>query len=166
MIPYFAPEAAIPITSCAPRFAEIKARLVIQSGIDLPLRRKSWLLRTCFLTKNPMPKTKTKYYQSVLNKKSTDLLDLGTSLKRKFNLSWVGRPVFYPTPTGSHEMMFHGVVKDIAPHHNFKKWPKDKDFPRFFRCIFKTSVHFKINKEGQPTVEIADSKYEPSEASA
>ena len=40
-MPYLAPEAHIPITSCAPRLAAIKARLVIQTGTDRPDVRKS-----------------------------------------------------------------------------------------------------------------------------
>ena len=40
MMPYLAPEAAIPMTSCAPRLAEMKARLVIHSGTARPLIRK------------------------------------------------------------------------------------------------------------------------------
>ncbi|MBV6432694.1 MAG: hypothetical protein IANPNBLG_02836 [Bryobacteraceae bacterium] len=40
-MPYFAPEAAIPITSCAPRLAERKASPVIQAGIERPDKKKS-----------------------------------------------------------------------------------------------------------------------------
>jgi hypothetical protein len=36
MMPYLAPEAAMPISSCAPRLAAMNARLVIQTGIDRP----------------------------------------------------------------------------------------------------------------------------------
>ena len=39
--PYLAPEAPMPITSWAPRLAEIKARPQTQAGIDLPARKKS-----------------------------------------------------------------------------------------------------------------------------
>ena len=34
----------MPITSCAPRFAEMKARPVIQAGIERPERKKSVLV--------------------------------------------------------------------------------------------------------------------------
>jgi hypothetical protein len=34
MIPYFAPEAHIPIISCAPKLAAMKARLVIHTGTE------------------------------------------------------------------------------------------------------------------------------------
>src|SRR2546430_7001624 len=40
MMPYLAPDAAIPMTSCAPRLAEIKARPAIHAGIDRPERKK------------------------------------------------------------------------------------------------------------------------------
>jgi len=39
-MPYFAPEAAIPITSCAPRFADKKASPATQAGIERPAVRK------------------------------------------------------------------------------------------------------------------------------
>ena len=43
-MPYLAPEAAMPMTSCAPRFAEMKARPAIQAGMERPERKKSSLL--------------------------------------------------------------------------------------------------------------------------
>ena len=61
MMPYFAPEAHIPITSCAPRFAAINARLVIQTGTDRPDVKKSSLVDTLRFTSQPMPMTKAKY---------------------------------------------------------------------------------------------------------
>ena len=60
-MPYLAPEATMPITSCAPRLAEIKARLVIQSGMLRLLVRKSLLDFIFFLMRNPTPITKMKY---------------------------------------------------------------------------------------------------------
>ena len=60
MIPYLAPEAAMPITSCAPRFAEMKARLVIHSGTARPLIRKWLLVFTWRRSTAPMASTKTK----------------------------------------------------------------------------------------------------------
>ena len=35
-MPYFAPDAPIPITSCAPRLAEMNASPVTQAGSDRP----------------------------------------------------------------------------------------------------------------------------------
>ncbi len=43
-MPYLAPEAAMPIISCAPRFAERNARPAIQAGIERPERKKSSLV--------------------------------------------------------------------------------------------------------------------------
>ena len=43
-MPYLAPLAPMPITSCAPRFAEMNARPVIQAGIERPDRKKSVLV--------------------------------------------------------------------------------------------------------------------------
>ena len=60
MIPYFAPEAHIPITSWAPRFAAMNARLVIHTGTERPEIRKSSLVDTLFFSTHPMPRTNTK----------------------------------------------------------------------------------------------------------
>ena len=60
MMPYFAPEAAMPITSCAPRLAERKARPVTQAGMERPERKKSPLPFMYRFRANPMPSTKTK----------------------------------------------------------------------------------------------------------
>ena len=43
-MPYFAPEAPMPITSCAPRLAEMKASPAIHAGIERPDRKKSVLV--------------------------------------------------------------------------------------------------------------------------
>ena len=59
-MPYLAPEAPIPITSCAPRLAEMKASPAIHAGMDRPERKKSSLLRTDRRSTQPMPSTKTK----------------------------------------------------------------------------------------------------------
>ena len=59
-MPYLAPEAAMPITSCAPRFAEIKARPHTHAGMERPARKKSVLVRIYRFSANPMPSTKTK----------------------------------------------------------------------------------------------------------
>ena len=59
-MPYFAPEAPIPITSCAPRFAEMKASPVTQAGIARPDRKKSSLVRTERRSITPMLSTTAK----------------------------------------------------------------------------------------------------------
>ena len=60
MIPYFAPEAAIPITSCAPRLAPMKPSAQIQAGSARPDSKKSFVPLTPLLTTNPMPRTNAK----------------------------------------------------------------------------------------------------------
>jgi hypothetical protein len=57
-MPYFAPLAVMPTSSRAPRFAEMKARPVIQAGIDRPERKKSSLDFMYFFKVQPMPRTK------------------------------------------------------------------------------------------------------------
>ena len=61
MMPYFAPEAHIPIISWAPRFAAMKARLVIHTGTEWPDVRKSSLVEILRRTIQPIPRTKAKY---------------------------------------------------------------------------------------------------------
>src|SRR5260370_9829887 len=60
-MPYFAPDAAIPMTSCAPRLAEMKARPQTQAGMERPARKKSVLVRVYLFSATPMPRTKMKY---------------------------------------------------------------------------------------------------------
>src|SRR5215469_11936410 len=60
-MPYLAPEAAIPITSCAPRLAEIKARPHTQAGMDRPARKKSVLVRMYLFRVTPIPSTNARY---------------------------------------------------------------------------------------------------------
>jgi hypothetical protein len=60
-MPYLAPEAAMPITSCAPRFAERNARPAIHAGIERPELRKSALVRCEPRSHQPIPTTKRKY---------------------------------------------------------------------------------------------------------
>src|SRR5215467_9485082 len=60
-MPYLAPDAPMPMTSCAPRFAEIKARPVIHAGIERPERKKSVLVFIYRFSAKPIPSTKTKY---------------------------------------------------------------------------------------------------------
>ena len=40
-MPYLAPEAPIPMTSCAPRLVEMKASPQTQAGMERPARKKS-----------------------------------------------------------------------------------------------------------------------------
>ena len=49
----------MPITSWAPRLAEMKASPVIQAGIDRPERKKSVLDFMNRFRANPMPSTKS-----------------------------------------------------------------------------------------------------------
>ena len=44
-MPYFAPDAAIPMISCAPRLAEMNASPQTHAGIARPARKKSLLVR-------------------------------------------------------------------------------------------------------------------------
>ncbi len=60
MMPYFAPEAHMPMSSCAPRLVATKAKLVIQSGTEWAEVRKSALVETFFRRSQPIPITKTK----------------------------------------------------------------------------------------------------------
>lgn len=60
-MPYFAPEAPIPMTSWAPRFAEMKAKPVIQAAMDLPDRKKSVLVFIKRFSVKPTPITNRKY---------------------------------------------------------------------------------------------------------
>ena len=50
----------MPITSWAPRFAEMNASPAIQAGMDRPERKKSSLLLTYRRSTQPMPSTKAK----------------------------------------------------------------------------------------------------------
>ncbi len=59
-MPYFAPDAAMPMISCAPRFAEMKARPQTHAGIARPAWKKAVLVVVFFLRATPMPSTKPK----------------------------------------------------------------------------------------------------------
>lgn len=59
-MPYFAPDAPIPMTSCAPRLADMKASPHTQAGMARPARKKSVLVFTELFKTTPMPMTKTK----------------------------------------------------------------------------------------------------------
>ena len=60
MIPYLAPLAAMPITSCAPRFAEMNASAVIHAARLRPDSKKSRLVFMKRFSAAPIPSTKTK----------------------------------------------------------------------------------------------------------
>ena len=60
MIPYFAPDAAMPMTSCAPRLADRNASPVTHAGIDRPDVKNSLLDFIDRFSHAPMPMTKTK----------------------------------------------------------------------------------------------------------
>src|SRR5438067_5733274 len=60
-MPYLAPEAAIPTTSCAPRLAERNARPHTQAGMERPARKKSVLVFVYLRSATPVPRTKAKY---------------------------------------------------------------------------------------------------------
>jgi hypothetical protein len=59
-MPYFAPDAPIPMTSWAPRFAEMNAIPVIQAGNERPERKKSVLVRITRRRIQPTPRTAAK----------------------------------------------------------------------------------------------------------
>ncbi len=59
-MPYLAPDAHMPIISCAPKFAAMKARLVIQTGTECRDVRKSSLVVIFRLASQPIPRTNAK----------------------------------------------------------------------------------------------------------
>lgn len=59
-MPYLAPEAAMPITSCAPKLADKNASPATQAGMERPAMKKSSLVRCAPLSHQPMPMTNTK----------------------------------------------------------------------------------------------------------
>ena len=59
-MPYWAPLAAMPRISIAPRFAEMKASPVIQAGSERPDRRKSSLVVIARRAITPIPTTTRK----------------------------------------------------------------------------------------------------------
>ena len=64
-MPYLAPDAAIPITSCAPRFALRKASPEIHAGMFRPDRKKSLELFMPRLRAAPIPTTNEKYSRRI-----------------------------------------------------------------------------------------------------
>ena len=59
-MPYWAPLAAMPRISIAPRFAQMNAIPVTHAGSDRPDRKKSADVVTSRRSANPMPMTKLK----------------------------------------------------------------------------------------------------------
>jgi hypothetical protein len=60
-MPYWAPLAAIPRISIAPRLADTNARPVTHAGSARPERKKSALVEIARRTANPIPRTVVKY---------------------------------------------------------------------------------------------------------
>jgi hypothetical protein len=60
-MPYWAPFAAIPMISRAPRLAETNASPVTHAGSDRPARKKSTLVLMERRAAKPTPSTVTKY---------------------------------------------------------------------------------------------------------
>src|SRR5262249_32105932 len=65
-MPYFAPDAPMPMTSCAPRLAEIKASPVTHAGMGRPDKKKTVLVFMYRLKAKPIPSTKTKYTSMIV----------------------------------------------------------------------------------------------------
>jgi hypothetical protein len=59
-MPYFAPDAAMPMISCAPRFAEMNARPHTHAGIARPAWKNAELVVVLLFSATPMPSTKAK----------------------------------------------------------------------------------------------------------
>ena len=59
-MPYWAPFAVIPMSSMAPRLAEMNASPVTHAGSDRPESRKSRLEEMERRATSPMPSTRTK----------------------------------------------------------------------------------------------------------
>ena len=59
-MPYLAPDAAMPMTSCAPRFAERKARPVTHAGMERPDEEEVLAALHMARRTQPMPSTKAK----------------------------------------------------------------------------------------------------------
>ncbi len=55
----------MPMTSCAPRFAEMNARPVTQAGMERPERKKSVLRFTYRFNVQPIPRMNAKYMHRI-----------------------------------------------------------------------------------------------------
>ncbi|HEX4922781.1 MAG TPA: hypothetical protein VFV50_01805, partial [Bdellovibrionales bacterium] len=88
-------------------------------------------------------------YEPALTSDGADLADLGHDVREQFHLSWTGRPVFYQTPEGSWEMMFHGVHKAVLPENDYKHWPERYKLWEFYRCLFKARLKVTFER-GRP----------------
>src|SRR5579885_2956356 len=96
-MPYFAPEAAMPITSCAPRLAEMKARPHTQAGMARPARKKSVLVFTRRRKTNPMPSTDAKYTSMITQSIPVRCIAL-LGLPPKWAAFLRGEPIYRKAP--------------------------------------------------------------------
>lgn len=91
-------------------------------------------------------------YTPFLTADQSDLMDFGSDLKKRYRLSWLGRPALFQTPTGEYEMLFHGVRIDILPNNDYAHWPSKYNLWDFFRCIFKSKVELSLDTAGNPVM--------------
>lgn len=89
-------------------------------------------------------------YHPVMKADGSDLVDLGSDLKARFGLSWVGRPSIYRAPNGKFEMLFHGVRKSIVTDNDYTRWPGE--LWAFYRSIFKVNLDVSLNANGEPVI--------------
>ncbi|OFZ52921.1 MAG: hypothetical protein A2428_07315 [Bdellovibrionales bacterium RIFOXYC1_FULL_54_43] len=97
-------------------------------------------------------------YHQALDSSGSDLLDLGIVLKKRYGLSWLGRPVFYRSPDGEYEVLFHAVRKQILPDHDYTRWPTTTSkyqLWEFYRSIFKAKLAIGLNSDGSPRIALA-----------
>jgi hypothetical protein len=59
-MPYFAPDAAMPMISCAPRLAEMNASPQTHAGIARPAWKNAALVVVRFFSATPTPRTEAK----------------------------------------------------------------------------------------------------------
>src|ERR1035441_5430514 len=76
LIPYFAPFAVCPITSRAPRFADMKAIPVIQCEKFRFDKRKSEEVFILSLSQNPTPSTSAKYKMMIAKSKGPNFINM------------------------------------------------------------------------------------------
>ena len=88
-------------------------------------------------------------YHPALNTAGTDLMDLGQELKRRFRLSWLGRPSFFRAPDGHYEMLFHAVDKSILPNNDYTHWPSKIPLWAFFRSLYRARVRIDLDPATQ-----------------
>ena len=74
-------------------------------------------------------------------------------VKRKYNLSWAGRPSFVQGKDGRWFMQFHGVDKDIRPDGSYEG-PIPGDTETYHRNIYMVPVEFYQNRHGQTDMNV------------